>query len=526
MFKNALVSVSDKTGLVEFISPLVKQGMRVVATGGTASYLKKTGIAVKTVEEQTYAPEVMGGRVKSLHPRIHIPLLARGEIDKQLLEKENLQAFDLLICNLYPFEKTPTIENIDVGGPTLLRAGAKNFQYVTVVCDPLDYPLIAKNGKPNLEKRKHLAGKVFSVLADYNKSISKNLNSHIEQNEDLYLQAKFFKTLRYGENPGQKAKWLTCEEHGLHNMHQHQGKELSFNNLKDINSAVNMVKEFQKPCCVAVKHNNPCGVAISNTIDKAMDLALKADPVSVFGGMLAVNRKIDKLEAQKCCSIFLSGVIAHDYSPSALEVLSAKKNLQVIKWSDWNKVSKAPQLHSIAGGVLLQEAYVDKTSMQSWKIFGDKPSLSVIRDLNLAWKVCAHLKSNAISVVMGGQTLGLGMGQVSRIQAVEGAVANWKKFHADIYSAVEASGQSASQSARQSTSQSASQSVKIKKNNSAVVLASDGFFPFADSVEVAGKAGVKWIIQPGGSVRDKEILEVAKKLSINMIFTGQRCFLH
>ena len=505
-FKNALVSVSNKEGLVDFILPLAKNGMRVISTGGTARQLKKAGVCVVEVSQQTGFAEVMDGRVKSLHPRVYMPLLARlnHSDDSKVLEAAGLSPIDLVVCNLYPFEEKKhygdanLVEWIDVGGPSLLRAAAKNFERVTVLCDPADYQKILDGGRmPDLEKRRQLAGKAFSLLAHYNACIAEWMQGKSwEKERDLYIKGHFFKSLRYGENPNQKASWLQIKEKGLHQAVYLQGKELSFNNICDLDSAVSVVREFQSPCSVAIKHNNPCGVAYDNAIEKAVDLVLKADPVSVFGAVIAVNRPVSEKAAQRLCSLFLEAVIAPDYSKAALEIFkSKKKNIRIMKWPELMIQDRERlTLRCVDGGLLVQEYQNIIGNWKSdWRYTGEKPSSSVQSELLMAWIVCAHLKSNAIALVSKNHTVGLGMGQVNRIAAVDTAIQSWKKNHSHIQ---------------------------------APVMASDGFFPFPDSVEAAAKAGIKWIIQPGGSLKDQEVLLKAKTLSINMVFTGQRCFLH
>ena len=514
-FKNALVSVSDKTGLVDFIGPLVKQGMRVVSTGGTARLLKQSGIAVLDLSQQTGFNEVMDGRVKSLHPRIYMPLLARlnHPADQQTLNKEGLNPFDLLVCNLYPFSEKkrtgePRLEEwIDVGGPSLLRAGAKNFERITVVCDPADYQRILQEGPPPLNKRRALAGKAFLLLAEYNKHIAHWLSPPVIHKEpsalmegldgsDLHIKARFFKSLRYGENPHQKAIWFQVEKTGLHSATQLQGKALSFNNISDLHSAASLVKELEGPSAVAVKHHNACGVACDSKVEEALNKALKADPVSVFGGIVALNKGVSEESAKLLCALFLEAVIAPDYSDSALKLFkSKKKNLRILKWPELlrkRKSALAVSLRSVAGGLIMQEEKATQ-DLSQWQFLKAKPSPKVQADLQLAWKVVAHLKSNAIALVSKGQTVGLGMGHVNRVSAVEMAIKSYQQFHPQA---------------------------------SELVMASDGFFPFSDSIELAGHAGIKWVVQPGGSLRDKEVMAKAKELSINMIWTGQRCFAH
>ena len=505
MFKNALVSVSNKEGLVDFIRPLARQGMRVVSTGGTSVHLKKAGISVVEVSQQTGFDEVMGGRVKSLHPYIYMPLLARSnEDDIKTLKEAKLYPFDLVVCNLYPFEKKQCqgdqnlVEWIDVGGPSLLRAAAKNFEHITVLCDPADYQCILDEGKiSSLDKRRQLAGKIFSMLADYNFCIAEWMQEKSQgEKGNLYLKGHFYKSLRYGENPDQKANWFQLRKTGLQQAVCLQGKELSFNNICDLDSAVSTVREFQEPCCVAVKHNNPCGVACDSKMETAINLALKADPVSVFGAIIATNRPVSEEAAQILCSLFLEVVIAPDYSDSALAFFKRKKkNLRVMKWPELTLQDyDQKELRRVDGGLLIQEVQkINKEWPSDWKYIGQKPDFSVQSELLMAWKVCAHLKSNAIALVSGNQTVGLGMGQVNRISSVDIAIQRWKSFHSDL---------------------------------PVPVMASDGFFPFPDSVEAAARVGIKWIIQPGGSLRDQEVISKAKTLSVNMVFTGQRCFSH
>ena len=508
MFKNALISTANKEGLVDFVRPLAGQGMRVVSTGGTARLLQSSGISVTTVTKQTHSPEVMEGRVKSLHPRIYIPLLAR-EKDKALLKKMHLMPYDLLVCNLYPFEevlakaKHPIkdiqkfIEWIDVGGPSLLRAGAKNFKYVTVVCDPADYQTILREGPPDLEKRKALAGKVFQLLTRYNNSIATHMTTKktLMESKSFYLSGRQVKCLRYGENPDQRARWFASHATGLHNATLHQGKELSFNNLRDLDKAVQTLREFKLPTAIAIKHTNPCGAASDDHLDSAVHKTLKADPESVFGGVVAINRQVQKNTAERLCSLFLEAVIAPSYTADALAVFKRKKNCRVLKWQ---ALQKEPQeslsLHSVSGGFLIQDTPQSmQTWPKDWKITGTPPAAVIKADLLMAWKISRHLKSNAIALVARRQSVGLGMGQVSRIRAVRQAIAAWQQFH---------------------------------PSTSSPVMASDGFFPFADSVEVAAKAGIRWIIQPGGSIRDSEVIASAKKMNINMVLTGKRGFSH
>ncbi len=535
MFKNAFISVSNKEGLVSFVRPLVEKGMRVVSTGGTARLLKKSGLPVFTVEKETGFEEVMGGRVKSLHPRIYMPLLARLNHpgDEKTLKSAGLSPFDLVVCNLYPFEKKSQerdqnpVEWIDVGGPSLLRAAAKNFERITVLCNPSDYqPILSAKKAPSFEKRKKLASKAFSLLADYNlhiatwmktgKAFLKPKNkTYVEKSETLsegslsyslqdwiekekcHFEGSFYKNLIYGENPDQKAGWFQMRKTGLHQAQILQGKkELSFNNICDLDSALGILREFSEPCSVAIKHNNPCGVACGNNLENAIHLCLNADPVSVFGAVLALNRPVSLESAESLSSLFLSLVIAPDYTADALKLFKdKKKKLCIMKWPDG--IYKNPdqiKARFVEGGLLAQEKQKIIGNWQSnWQCIGNKPDFLVKAQLLMAWKICTHLKSNAIALVSNGQTVGLGMGQVSRISAVETAIQRWKTFHTQIYSPV---------------------------------LASDGFFPFPDSIEACARAGIKWIIQPGGSFRDQEVFSKAETLAVNIVNTGQRCFSH
>ena len=504
MYRRALISVSDKRGLENFLKPLVEQGLDLVSTGGTGEFLKSKGFKVIDVKDLTGFPEILSGRVKTLHPHIHMALLARQwvEADQKVLEQYDITAFDLVVGNLYPFEEKgkgledeELVEWIDVGGPSFLRAAAKNYFSVTTVCSPEDYDTVQKG--TNLKQRKQLAAKIFDRLSRYDSYISEKLKEGNTRNiKQMSLTGSFFKELRYGENPHQQAAWYKKITKGLHEAEIIQGKALSYNNILDFCAAVFTVRDFEEPCAVAVKHNNPCGVAIADSISLAVEKALKADPLSVFGGLLAFNRPIDKSSAEKLVNIFLEGLIAPDFSRQALDILKSKKNVRVLKWPEMLSVNiSSNSVHEIIGGFLIQtKDQVKQAWSKDWRIVGAAPPEEIRRDLLFAWKVCAHLKSNAIAVVKQGQSLGLGMGQVSRVDAVHLALDRVKKLH------------------------------PLQKKD--LILASDAFFPFADSVELAEKGGISWIIQPGGSVRDEQILEKALELGLNMVLTGQRHFKH
>jgi len=534
IYKNALISVSNKEGLVECAKQLSQSGTRIVSTGGTAKFLLKHKIPIATVEKQTQFPEIMDGRIKTLHPHIFLPLLARlnHSQDEQELKKRNLQHFDLVICNLYPFDQiskdneTEQTELIDVGGPSLLRASAKNFEKITVICDPTDYPLLKT--PLSLERRKHLAVKTFYHLSLYDSKIARYFQktmdprfhgddnasvipekagiqheenniphkntSYTENAPPFIQQGDFFKKLRYGENPSQQACWYISKSSGLHQAEILQGKTLSFNNILDIQSALNTLREFQKPAFVGVKHNNPCGVALAESLETAIEKGLKADPLSIFGGIVALNKKVSLKSATRLSSCFLECITAPDYSKDALKLLSKKKNLRILKWPDLLKSFKEDLIYTIDGGFIVQNADQVLIKWKNFKLTDSKPTTAIKRDMEIAWKVCAHLKSNAIALVSKGQTVGLGMGQVDRVTAVHLAIKRMKKNHPDI--------------------------------SSPVVMASDGFFPFEDSIKQAATESIQWIIQPGGSVKDASVIDTARSLGLYMVLTGRRHFRH
>jgi len=501
-FRRALISVSDKTGLVDFLRPLAKNGLSIVSTGGTAKLLKSEGFEVQEVEELTGFPEVMDGRVKTLHPRVYMPILGRlhEEEDRALLKKEKLEPFDLVIVNLYPFEQTlekkaplaDMIEVIDIGGPSMIRAAAKNFERIAVVCDPADYKTLSESEKLSPEQHRHLAAKAFFHVSSYDAMIANYLNP--EPNREYSVGGALVQKLRYGENPHQAAYWYRTKgrQIGWDQAKILQGKELSYNNLLDLEAARNVCLEFSDACAVAVKHNNPCGVAFGGSIAEAVGRCVKADPVSVFGGIIAVNRELDEKSAAILSEIFLECVVAPSFSPAAKEIFLKKKNVRLLEWPQMLEKQSGWRAQMISGGFLLQQSDAVSSWKSDWKCLGEKPSAQVKADLEMAWRVCAHLKSNAIAIAENGSTIGLGMGQVNRVEAVEHAITRMTKFH--------------------------------KPQNA--VLASDAFFPFPDSIERIAAAGIRWVIQPGGSVKDAEVIAAAEKLKVNMVLTGQRHFRH
>jgi len=517
MFKNALVSVSDKTGLVEFLKPLVKQGLRVVSTGGTSKYLSENGIKVVDVSEQTGFPEVMGGRVKTLHPFVHMGLLANldKDEDRKVLENYKLQNFDLVIVNLYPFEETlktkfslpVLIEKIDVGGPSMLRAAAKNHKFCTVVCDPNDYSWVQEKSRDmDLVSRQKLAAKVFAHTAFYDSLIASTLSAETEnlhqpfshlnfESSQFTLPLRKNQKLRYGENPHQKANWYSFPgiPFGFSEMQQKQGKELSYNNLLDLEAGLSLNQEFADPVAVAVKHNNPCGVGLDKDPTLALKKALTADPVSVFGGIIIFNRPVRQQEAMLLNEIFLECVLAPSFDDQALEILSKKKNLRILESEKIFKKSNDWEVKTIFGGVVIQNKDSFSTDISQWKVFGPFVDKNLEQDILFGEKICGSLKSNSIALVKNGQSLGLGMGQVNRVDAVEQAIKRMKDHHPQVEGAI---------------------------------LISDAFFPFPDSVEIIARSGIKTVVQPGGSLKDQEVLSKSQELGLQMVLTGTRHFRH
>ncbi|MBC85829.1 MAG: bifunctional phosphoribosylaminoimidazolecarboxamide formyltransferase/IMP cyclohydrolase PurH [Bdellovibrionaceae bacterium] len=412
----------------------------------------------------------------------------------------------MVIGNLYPFEEAvfkgvqgqDLVEYIDIGGPSFLRAAAKSFERLTTVVDPEDYVGVLEGQFEGLEGRKNLAAKVFAHTASYDSLIAEKLLSKESHSpKQVSFGGHVVDALRYGENPQQKATWYRSvgKSNGLHKAQIIQGKPLSYNNLLDLDAAVQTLREFQEtPACVSVKHLNPCGVATGTTVESAVKLSLKADPVSVFGGIIAMNRAVNKSAAEHLSQLFLECIVAPDFDAEALTILGAKKNLRLLKWEDlMQKQEESSLIRSIDGGFLVQTADEVDSWSEQWQVIGEEPDEETRRALTLAWRVCAHLKSNAIAIANTAYSLGLGMGQVNRVDAVEQAIIRMNKHH----------------SSEENT-----------------VLASDAFFPFADSIERISQAGIRWVIQPGGSMRDDEVITACKELGVNMVLTGKRHFQH
>ncbi|WP_078550254.1 bifunctional phosphoribosylaminoimidazolecarboxamide formyltransferase/IMP cyclohydrolase [Litchfieldia alkalitelluris] len=509
--KRALVSVSNKEGIVPFVKSLVDQGVEVISTGGTKKTLEENGIAVIGISEVTGFPEIMDGRVKTLHPNIHGGLLAVRDNEEHMntLQQHNITPIDLVVVNLYPFQQTiakpdvefaDAIENIDIGGPSMLRSAAKNHQSVTVVVDPADYEIVLaelkENGEVTSETKRRLGAKVFRHTAAYDAVIAEYLTNMTgeESPESYTVTYEKKQDLRYGENPHQKAAFYKKPLGSVFSIAaatQLHGKELSYNNINDANAALQIVKEFTEPAAVAVKHMNPCGVGVGKTVEEAYDKAYQADPTSIFGGIVALNGEVDEATATKLHEIFLEIVIAPSFSEKALEILTSKKNIRLltIDFSTTAKVEKS--LTSVQGGLLVQDedtfSFEDATITVPTK---REPTEKEWEDLKLAWSVVKHVKSNAIVLAKDGMTVGVGAGQMNRVGAASIAITQ--------------AGEKAQGSA----------------------LGSDAFFPMDDTVEAAAKAGVTAIIQPGGSIRDEDSIKKADEYGMTMVFTGVRHFKH
>jgi phosphoribosylaminoimidazolecarboxamide formyltransferase/IMP cyclohydrolase len=513
--KRALISVSDKTGILDLAKELQGFGVEILSTGGTAKLFRDNTIAVKEVSEYTGFPEMLDGRVKTLHPKIHGGLLALREKKEhmQSLAEHGIGLIDMVVVNLYPFEQTinkpgvtieEVIENIDIGGPSMLRSAAKNCRSVAVVSSPLRYNQIIEELKKNQGSLSEglmldLGIEVFKATSHYDGVIHAYLKNHFYPESAHTLQDQItlhftkIQDLRYGENPHQKAAFYkeTGKREGLINVKQLQGKELSFNNILDLNSAFELVKEFVDPAAVIVKHNNPCGVAEDKTLDKAYVNAWKTDTLSAFGGIVALNRKLDiKTATLIAKSGFLECIIAPSYEKEAEAVFKDKKNLRVLALPDLEPIAEL-EFKRVSGGVLLQDKDLETIDLKNLKVVTKKkPSKKELESLIFAWKVAKHVKSNAIVLTRGLKTVGIGAGQMSRVDSV--------------YIAKKKAG-------------------ALAENT---CLASDAFFPKEDAVVTAAKAGVKAIIQPGGSISDEEIIKACDKYEISMVFTGMRHFRH
>lgn len=514
IIKRALISVSDKKNLVDFARGLADLDIEILSTGGTSKLLRDAKIPVRDVSEITNFPEIMDGRVKTLHPKVHGGILGKRDEHSDIAKQHDINWIDLVIVNLYPFAETikkpnvtmdDAIENIDIGGPTMIRSAAKNMDWVGVVVDPNDYDTVLselrtqKNLSTNT--RRSLATKAFKHTAQYDALINQYLENiidtkkptetHFSDQFDLHLEK--FSDLRYGENPHQAA----CAYHfpgnktGILSAKQHQGKQLSYNNIADADAAVACVREFSQPACVIVKHANPCGAAVADDITQAFQRAFDADAQSAFGGIVALNQPCTKPVAEALAKIFIEVLIAPSYEPAALEILASKTNLRVLELPMAEQTKVKQEFKFIDGGLLIQDRDNSIITANDLKIVTQlKPSQDEVNTMLFAWRVLKHIKSNAILIAKQNVTMGVGAGQVSRVDAVRIAL------H------------------------------KAGKDLTGTILASDAFFPFRDSIDHLANTGIRAIIQPGGSVRDDEVVAACNEHGIAMVFTGVRCFKH
>lgn len=515
----ALISVSDKTGIVSFAKELKELGIEIISTGGTYKTLQKAGVSAIEISEVTGFPECLDGRVKTLHPAVHAGLLAKRDHRdhmKQLRDLE-IETIDIVVVNLYPFKETilkegvtwdEVVENIDIGGPTMLRSAAKNYQSVTVIVDPSDYSLILKEikeeGKVSLDTRFSLMQKVFMHTANYDALIAQYIKKERKDNsfpETLTMTFEKVQDMRYGENPHQEAafyKEIGLKQGAITNAEQLNGKELSFNNINDTNGALELLKEFTEPTVVACKHGNPCGVASSDNILQAWDKAYEADKISIFGGIVVMNRELTLEVASKMNEVFLEVIVAPSYEKEALELLTLKKNLRILKLKDIEipQDEYAYDLKKVNGGLIVQTIDSKLLEESNLKVVTKRePTKKEMEDLIFAWKLVKFIKSNGIALAKDKQSVGIGPGQVNRVWATKQSIEHGKELIGD-------------------------------DATKGAVLASDAFFPFDDCVEEAYRAGITAIIQPGGSIRDEDSIKKCDEYGITMIFTGMRHFKH
>ncbi len=511
--RRALVSVSDKSGLIPFASGLAGLGIEILSTGGTAHRLRDAGVAAIDVSERTGFPEIMDGRVKTLHPRIHGGLLGRRGIDDAVMADHDIEPIDLLVVNLYPFEQTierpdatleEAIENIDIGGPAMLRAASKNHAGVAVVVDPADYESVLRSLADDtlgLDARRRLAAKAYAHTAAYDTAITNYLSATLGDDplgERFLYAGTRLETLRYGENPHQRAAFFADQQAlagSLARARQLQGKELSYNNIADSDAALACVRQFVEPACVIVKHANPCGVATGADISAAYDKAFRTDPTSAFGGIIAFNRPLDARTAQAIVDRqFVEVIVAPVVETAASSVTAVKQNIRVLETGAWTNATTALDFRKVGGGLLVQTSDAASISASDLKVVTTiKPTEAQVEDLLFAWKVVKYVKSNAIVFCRDGMTVGVGAGQMSRVYSTKIA-------------AIKA----------------ADEELVVKGS----VLASDAFFPFRDGIDAAAATGVAAIIQPGGSLRDDEVIRAADEHGLAMVFTGMRHFRH
>ncbi|TRY33253.1 bifunctional phosphoribosylaminoimidazolecarboxamide formyltransferase/IMP cyclohydrolase [Aliiglaciecola sp. M165] len=516
--RRALLSVSDKTGIVEFATALTRQGVDLLSTGGTAKLLADAGLAVTEVSDHTGHPEIMDGRVKTLHPKIHGGILARRGQDEDVMQTNDIQPIDLVVVNLYPFAATvanedcsleDAIENIDIGGPTMVRAAAKNHKDVTIVVNAKDYGRVlsemAENeGSLTYQTRFDLAIAAFEHTAEYDGMIANYFGTRLDNTESEYprtfnMQMTKKQDLRYGENSHQSAAFYVenhIQEASVATATQIQGKALSFNNIADTDSALECVKEFSEPACVIVKHANPCGVALGENLLEAYDRAYKTDPTSAFGGIIAFNRELDANTAQAIIDRqFVEVIIAPSVSQEAVDVVAAKQNVRLLACGEWQgQLTDGFDFKRVNGGLLVQERDIGMVEIDDLKVVTKRqPTEQQLKDLMFTWKVAKYVKSNAIVYCKDSMTIGVGAGQMSRVYSAK--IAGIK---------------------------AADENLEVKGS----VMASDAFFPFRDGIDAAAAAGITAVIQPGGSMRDEEVIAAADEHDIAMVFTGMRHFRH
>jgi phosphoribosylaminoimidazolecarboxamide formyltransferase/IMP cyclohydrolase len=515
--KRALISVSDKTGIVEFAQALQSLNIEILSTGGTYKLLRENNVNAIEVSDYTGFPEMMDGRVKTLHPKVHGGILGRRGQDDAVMAEHGINAIDMVVVNLYPFEETvakpdcdlaTAIENIDIGGPTMVRAAAKNNAFVNIVVNTSDYQVLIdemKNngGKTSQATRFDLAVKAYEHTAAYDGAIANYLGKRVKAEDEKFSRTfnlQFIKAqdMRYGENPHQDSAFYIEKnptEVSIASAKQLQGKALSYNNIADTDAALECVKQFEEPACVIVKHANPCGVAIADTIGQAYDLAFATDTESAFGGIIAFNRELDaKTAAAICERQFVEVIIAPSITSDAVEIVSAKKNVRLLECGQWSESKPAYDFKRVNGGLLVQNRDLGMVSSDDLKVVSKRqPTEEEIRDLLFSWKVAKFVKSNAIIYSKNGQTIGVGAGQMSRINSAR--IAAIKAEHA-----------------------------KLDVNGS--VMASDAFFPFRDGIDNAASVGISCVIQPGGSIRDDEVIAAADEHNMAMVFTGMRHFRH
>ena len=512
MKKRALISVSDKTGIETFAKKLVAHDIEIISTGGTKKVLEEAGIPTISIDEVTGFPEMMDGRVKTLHPKIHGGLLGRRDLTTHLaaMDEHDIRPIDFVVVNLYPFKETilkpnvteaEAIENIDIGGPSMLRSAAKNHASVTVIVDPEDYAIVLEElqtGETRLATRKRLAAKVFRHTAAYDALIADYLTAAVDEHEPEKVTFTYDlkQSLRYGENSHQNAAFYVDalpQPYSIAAAEQLHGKELSYNNIRDADAAIRIAREYSAPTVVALKHMNPCGIGTAATIFDAYMSAYEADPVSIFGGIVVLNRPVDAQTAEKMHQVFLEIVIAPAFEADALEILTKKKNLRLLTLDFSDTTSTQPEIVSVLGGLLIQSQDTLAEDPAAWQVVTKRqPTPTEAAALEFAWKAVKHVKSNAILLANEHQTVGIGAGQMNRVGSVKIAI----------------------------------DQAKAAGKLAGAVLASDAFFPMSDSVEYAAQHGIKAIIQPGGSIKDQESIEMADRYGVTMLFTNVRHFRH